>query len=278
MGILNVTPDSFSDGGNYFDASKAVDHGLRLIEEGADILDIGGESTRPGSDSISREEERSRVIPVITALRKRTEALISIDTTKYEISREALDAGADIINDISASRFDPRTLALTVGKDVPIVLMHMKGRPKTMQSNPSYDNLLFEVKSFFEERISTALALGARRDQIIIDPGIGFGKQLEHNCALIKNLRYFEDLEHPLLIGISRKSFIGQVLNQPPHDRIEGTLASAVLSIMNGAHILRVHDVAAVRRTVRMAEAIMGAHTVPENAEGRKEKKNNYVN
>lgn len=278
MGVLNVTPDSFSDGGMFFDASKAVDHGLKLIDEGADILDIGGESTRPGSDPVSIEEERSRVIPVITSLRKRTDALISIDTTKYDISREALDAGADIVNDISASRFDPRTLALTAGKNVPIVLMHMKGRPKTMQIKPSYNDLLSEVKSFFEERISTALALGVTRDQIIIDPGIGFGKQLEHNITLIKNLHYFEDLGRPLLIGISRKSFIGQVLNQPPSDRIEGTLASAVLSVWNGAHILRVHDVASVSRAVKMAETIMGAQTAPEDTASRKNKKNYYVN
>ncbi len=277
MGILNITPDSFSDGGMYFDAAKAVDHGLRLIEEGADILDIGGESTRPGSDPISWKEERNRVIPVIKALRKRTDALISIDTTKYEISREALDVGADIINDISASRFDPRTLTLTAKKNVPIVLMHMKGRPKTMQIKPSYENLLSEVKSFFEERISTALTLGVKRDQIIIDPGIGFGKGLDHNCALINNLRYFEDMERPLLLGISRKSFIGQVLNLPPHERIEGTLASAVLSIVNGAHILRVHDVAPVRRAVRMAETIMGAHSFT-GAGKRNKEKSQYVN
>lgn len=277
MGILNVTPDSFSDGGMYFDAAKAVDHGLRLIEEGADILDIGGESTRPGSDAVSWKEERSRVIPVIKALRKRTDALISIDTTKYEISREALDVGADIINDISASRFDPRTLTLAAVKNVPIVLMHMKGRPKTMQIKPSYENLLNEVKSFFEERISTALTLGAKRDQIIIDPGIGFGKELDHNCSLIKNLRYFEDLERPLLLGVSRKSFIGQVLNRPPHERFEGTLASAVLSIVNGAHILRVHDVGPIRSAVQMAEAIMDAPSFKGATETRKEK-NRYVN
>lgn len=278
MGVLNVTPDSFSDGGMFLDPAKAVDHGLKLIDDGADILDIGGESTRPGSDPVSIEEERSRVIPVLTALRKRTNALISIDTTKYDISREALDVGADIVNDISASRFDPRTLALTAGKNVPIVLMHMKGRPKTMQVKPRYDDLLSEVKSFFEERISTALALGVSRDQVIIDPGIGFGKQLEHNTALIKNLHYFEELGRPLLIGISRKSFIGQVLNQPPSARIEGTLAAAVLSVWNGAHILRVHDVAAVSRAVKMAETIMGAQTASEDTAARKHKKNHYVN
>lgn len=257
MGILNVTPDSFSDGGLYLDKEKAIEHGMQLIEEGADILDVGGESTRPGSDAIPVEEEIRRIIPVITEIRKKSDALISVDTTKSEVSRRALDAGADILNDISALRLDPEVVTLAAERKVPVILMHMKGTPKTMQVNPAYDNLLREIKSFFEERVETARSLGIQKEKIIIDPGIGFGKGLHDNLCLIRNLHFLEELDLPVLLGVSRKAFIGQILDLPPEERIEGTIASALLSILNGAHILRVHDVAAVKRAVLVAETIM---------------------
>ncbi len=277
MGILNVTPDSFSDGGLYLDKNKAVKRGLELAEEGADIIDIGGESTRPGSNSISTEEELKRIIPVLSDLREKTDALISVDTTKSEVARAALDHGADIINDISALRFDPQMPPLAVNRDVPVVLMHMKGTPKTMQANPSYEDLLAEVKSFFKERLETAKTLGIKREKIIIDPGIGFGKRHNDNLLLIKNLRALEEFERPIMIGISRKSFIGKILNLPVLERIEGTIASAVLSIIHGAHILRVHDVAPIKRAVLVAEAILEENRNPDSSINNMEKNYNYV-
>ncbi|MEA3420596.1 MAG: dihydropteroate synthase [Acidobacteriota bacterium] len=276
-GILNVTPDSFSDGGLYLERNKAVKRGLELAEEGADIIDIGGESTRPCSNSISTEEELKRIIPVLSDLREKTDALISVDTTKSEVARAALDHGADIINDISALRFDPQMPPLAVNRDVPVVLMHMKGTPKTMQANPSYEDLLAEVKSFFKERLETAKMLGIKREKIIIDPGIGFGKRHNDNLLLIKNLRALEEFERPIMIGISRKSFIGKILNLPVLERIEGTIASAVLSIIHGAHILRVHDVAPIKRAVLVAEAIMEENRNPDSSINNMEKNYNYV-
>ncbi len=258
MGILNVTPDSFSDGGLFYDTGRAVDQGRRLIAEGADILDIGGESTRPGSEAVPAEAEKGRVLPVIRELRKDSDILISVDTTKADVAEAALDAGADIINDISAGRFDARILSLAAERDVPIILMHMLGIPKTMQVDPHYHDLLPEIKEFFEERIKTAASLGVKRDNIIIDPGIGFGKRHEDNLCLLKNLRYLGELDRPLLVGVSRKSFLGRILDDaPPEDLLEGTIASALISMLHGAHILRVHDVAAVRKAVIVAEAIM---------------------
>ena len=257
MGILNITPDSFSDGGIFFDREKAVAQGIKLLEEGADILDIGGESTRPGSESVSAQEEAGRVLPVIAALREQSDIPISIDTTKAEVARDALDAGANIINDVSALRFDPEILPLAAEKGVPVVLMHMQGNPKTMQLAPHYENLLIEIKEFLAERIHLAISTGIKKENIIIDPGIGFGKTLEHNLSLIKNLNFFEELEQPILVGLSRKAFIGKILDLPPEKRVEGTIASALLGMLHGAHILRVHDVAAVKRAVQVAEAIM---------------------
>jgi len=277
MGILNVTPDSFSDGGLYLNKNKAVKRGLELAEEGADIIDIGGESTRPGSNSISTEEELKRIIPVLSDLREKTDALISVDTTKSEVARAALDHGADIINDISALRFDPQMPLLAVNRDVPVVLMHMKGTPKTMQANPSYEDLLAEVKFFFKERLETAKTLGIKREKIIIDPGIGFGKRHNDNLLLINNLRALEEFERPIMIGISRKSFIGKILNLPVLERIEGTIASAVLSIIHGAHILRVHDVAPIKRAVLVAEAILEENRNPDSSINNMEKNYNYV-
>ena len=263
MGVVNVTPDSFSDPGCYLDKDRAVAKGLDLAEQGADILDFGGESSRPGSDPISAEEELKRIIPVIAELRKKTKVLISVDTTKSKVAEEALAAGADIINDISAFRFDDRMPLVVSETGAPIVLMHMKGVPKTMQNNPYYEDLYQEIRCFLEERIATATAYGIKREKIIVDPGIGFGKSLAHNLAIINNLHFLEDLDRPIMVGISRKSFIGKILNLPPQERTEGTIASAVLSVLKGAHILRVHDVEQVKRAIVVAEAITKDHSSP---------------
>ncbi|MGB2843730.1 MAG: dihydropteroate synthase [Candidatus Aminicenantaceae bacterium] len=277
MGVINVTPDSFSDEGLYLDREKAVERGLELAEEGSDIIDIGGESTRPGSEPIPLDEELRRVIPVISELRKRIDTLISIDTTKSKVANAALDAGADIINDISSFQSDPNMFPLAAQKGAPIILMHIKGIPKTMQANPYYENVLVEVKSFLEERFTTAIASGIKKEKIIIDPGIGFGKRLQDNLALINNLQILEDLDRPILIGVSRKSFIGKILNTSPQERLEGTIASAVLSIVHGANILRVHDVASVKRAVLVAEAILNEDQSVGSLEESKEKKRTYV-
>jgi len=212
MGVLNVTPDSFSDGGHYFDREKAISRGIELVAEGADIIDVGGESTRPGADPVSAPEELRRVVPVISALKEKTNVLISVDTTKSEVAEAAVEAGADIINDISAFGFDSRMPSLAARKEVSVILMHMKGIPKTMQINPSYVDLLTEIKTFLQEKLETAQAFGISREKFIIDPGIGFGKSLEDNLVLINNLSFLEELERPILIGTSRKSFLGSIL------------------------------------------------------------------
>jgi dihydropteroate synthase len=277
MGVINVTPDSFSDGGIYFEEDRAVERGIELEAEGADIIDVGGESTKPGSEPIAAEEELKRIIPVISALRKRTSSLISVDTTKSEVAQAALDEGADIINDISSFRFDSKMLPLAAQKQVPVVLMHMKGIPKTMQDNPRYEDVVLEVKAFFKEKIQAAQEHGIKKEKIIIDPGIGFGKGLKDNLVLINRLQTFEELGCPLLVGVSRKSFIGKILNLPAAERLEGTIASALLSIINGAHILRVHDVAAVKRAVLVAEAIINEDQTIDSWEESREKKNRHV-
>jgi len=257
MGVVNITPDSFSDGGLYLDAEKAVEHGLTLDAEGADILDIGGESSRPGSDPVSAEEELRRVIPVISRLRPKTHALISIDTMKFDVARAALDAGADIINDISSFALDPRILRLAAERDTGFILMHMKGLPKTMQVKPFYENVVQEIRSYLAEKMEIAEAYGLKKDNIIIDPGIGFGKRHEDNLVLLNHLSAFSELGRPVLVGVSRKAFIGKILNTPPQDRLEGTIASSVISLVRGASILRVHDVKAVKRAALVAEAIL---------------------
>ncbi len=277
MGILNVTPDSFSDGNLYFDRDKAVKHGLDLVREGANILDVGGESSRPGSDRVPVEEELRRILPVISELRENTDTILSVDTTKAEVARRALDAGADMINDISSFRFDPDMLPLAAERETPVILMHMKGNPKTMQDNPSYENLLAEVKSFFQERIDMAVSSGIKIEKIIIDPGIGFGKKFRDNLNLIRNLRYFEELERPLLVGLSRKSFIGKIVDQPSQDRLEGSLSAAVLSVSHGAHILRVHDVAATKNAILVAQAILNEKKPDEIFNSNIEKNQRYV-
>jgi len=267
MGILNVTPDSFSDGGLYFEKEKAISRGLELVAEGADIIDVGGESTRPGSEPIPVREELRRVIPVISSLRKETDALISVDTIKSEVAEAAIEAGADIINDISSFCFDSGMASLAAQKEVAVILMHMKGIPKTMQMNPSYKDLLGEIKSFLQEKLEIARVSGIKKEKIIIDPGIGFGKNPNDNLTLLNNLPFLEELERPILVGISRKSFIGNILNSPPQERIEGTIASAIMSIIRGTHILRVHDVSTVKRAVLVAEAILNENfrSNPEN-------------
>lgn len=274
MGVINITPDSFFDGGLYLEKDKAIEKGLELVSEGAQIIDIGGESSRPGSDPVPPEEELSRVIPVLQALKGKTDALISIDTTKYEVAKAALEAGADIINDISSFRFDPRIVPLVVENEAGAILMHMKGTPKTMQIDPFYEDVLAEVKSFLKERIEIAQAYGIKKENILIDPGIGFGKRLEDNLVLINNLSFLEELDQPIMIGVSQKSFIGKILNLPPQERLEGTIASAVLSVLRGAHILRVHDVKAVKKAVLVAEAILNESPGSSHKEQRK---NQYV-
>lgn len=257
MGVVNVTPDSFYDGGTYFDIARAIERGLELAAEGADIIDVGGESSRPGSDPVSTEEERRRVLPVIKALREKTDLLISIDTTKAEVADAAMGEGADIINDISAGRFDPQLLPLAAKSGAGIILMHMKGTPKTMQLNPHYEDVLAEVKSFLEQRIAAAEACGINRERIIIDPGIGFGKRHEDNLVLLNHLNFFLDLGRPILVGVSRKAFIGKILNLEPTERLEGTIAAALVGLIRGASILRVHDIRAVKRAVAVSEAIL---------------------
>jgi len=272
MGVLNITPDSFSDGGLYFDKDQAVKRGLELAAEGAEIIDVGGESTRPGSNPVPAQEELKRVIPVISALREKTDVLISVDTTKSEVAEAAVEAGADIINDISAFRFDSRMPLLAAQKGVSVILMHMKGTPKTMQVNPSYVDLLAEIKSFLQEKIGAAQAYGINKEKIIIDPGIGFGKSPEDNLILINNLSFLEELERPILVGTSRKSFLGSILNLPPQERSEGSIASAILSIIRGAHILRVHDVQSIKRATLVVESILNESLII-NTQGEKKER-----
>ena len=256
MGIVNVTPDSFSDGGRFLDAEKAIEHAKRLAKEGADIIDVGGESTRPGSDPVTLEEEMRRVIPVIEGIAKEVKIPISIDTCKSGVAKAALDRGASIINDISALRFDSKIADVAVEHDVPMVLMHMKGTPKDMQLNPSFHSVMDEIKEFMRDRVEFAVFKGVARDGIIIDPGIGFGKTTEHNYEIIRKLGELKELGMPILIGTSRKSFIGNTLGLDVDERLEGTLATITMCIMNGADIVRVHDVKEAMRTVRMTDAI----------------------
>lgn len=257
MGILNVTPDSFYDGGRFLDEEKAISRALELAAQGIDILDIGGESSRPGSEPIPAEEELKRVLPVIKTIRPRVKCLLSIDTTKAVVAKAALKEGVEIINDISALRADPEMSQVVAESKAGVILMHMKGTPKTMQLNPFYQDVISEITSFFQERMTVAQEKGIKAEQIILDPGIGFGKRLEDNLKLINGLDSFLFLGRPLLVGISRKSFIGQVLNLPPEERLEGTIASAIISFLRGASILRVHDPMAISRAIRVAEAIL---------------------
>jgi dihydropteroate synthase len=267
MGVVNVTPDSFSDGGKFFDSAAAVAQGEKLAAEGAAIVDIGGESTRPFSDPISVEEEIRRVVPVIERLSRRISIPISIDTTKAAVARRALKAGAALINDVSALRFDPALAAVAAEFDAPIILMHMLGEPKSMQVEPRYDNLLEEIRKYFEDAIARAQNLGISRSKIIVDPGIGFGKTIAHNLLLIKHIQAFTSLDAPILIGASRKSFIRKILkgehakDLPPDLPIveTGSQAVAAAAILNGAHIVRVHDVANTVATAKILDAIVNS-------------------
>lgn len=260
MGILNVTPDSFTDGGLYVEPEKAVGHALEMAEMGADIIDIGGESTRPGSLPVDVQLEIRRTVPVIEALRHRSSIPISIDTYRSEVARAALDAGADIINDISGLRFDDEMPGLAARYNAPVVLMHIKGTPKDMQKNPVYGALIPEILDYMRESIRIALEAGVERDRIMIDPGIGFGKTTMQNLELLKNLEAFTGLELPILVGPSRKAFIGNVLGgAAAGERLEGTLAAVSIAIMNGADIVRVHDVKEAARAARVADAIKRA-------------------
>lgn len=256
VGILNVTPDSFSDGGRYLNADEAIAHGVRLAEEGADLIDIGGESTRPGARPVSAEEELERVLPVIRGLRRAVAIPLSIDTYKSRVARAALDEGADVVNDISALRFDPAMASLVVTENVPVVLMHMQGTPRTMQERPFYRDVVAEVRDFLSERFRFALAEGVKPEQIVVDPGIGFGKDLEHNLALLRDLSALEALGRPILVGPSRKTFVGKILGIGPEDRLEGSLAAAVAAVLAGANMIRMHDVREARRAIAIADAL----------------------
>ncbi len=257
MGVLNVTPDSFSDGGRFFKLEEAVKQGLKLAEEGADIIDIGGESTRPGSEPVPIDEELRRVIPVIEELYKEIQVPISIDTYKSRVAKEALDSGALMVNDISGLRFDPEMKKVVVEYDVPVILMHIQGTPRNMQENPKYDNLIGNLKSYLKDSISIAEEAGISEDKIIVDPGIGFGKTLDDNLRILKNLSEFRSLGKPVMIGVSRKSFIGKILDLPTDKRLEGSLAALAVAIMNGANILRVHDVKESKRVAKLVDAIL---------------------
>ena len=259
MGILNVTPDSFSDGGQFLQKDQALQQAERMIAEGADIIDVGGESSRPGADPVPLDEELRRVIPVVEGLAKHTKVPISIDTYTAEAAARALDVGAQIINDISACRLDDRMAMVAAKHNVPIVLMHMQGMPRDMQDRPRYTDVLRDIYAFLEERIDHLVSRGVAREKIVVDPGIGFGKTVQHNLEIIRGLSTFLPLGCPVLIGPSRKSFIGKVLDLPVGERLEGTLAAVVLSVAQGAHIARVHDVKETIRAVRLAEAILSA-------------------
>ena len=260
MGIINVTPDSFSDGGDYCETSKAVAHGLELVSQGADILDIGGESTRPGSVPVPADEQVRRTAPVIWTLARETAVPISIDTTSSAVAEAALDAGAAMVNDISACRFDSEMAPFVAQTGVPLVLMHMLGAPRTMQQEPRYDDVVVEVRDFLAQRVQFALDAGIDRSQLIIDPGIGFGKTMTHNLQLLRNLPALLELDLPLLVGPSRKAFIGKILDLPdPKDRLVGTAAAVALAVNAGAHILRVHEVKEMRQAADLAAAIRTA-------------------
>jgi dihydropteroate synthase len=256
MGILNVTPDSFYDGGRRTDAQTLVADAIAMVEAGADIIDIGGESTRPGASPISLHEELARVLPVIRDLRPVIPVPISVDTYKAEVAKAVLAEGADMVNDISALTFDAGMADLVAAEKVPVILMHMQGTPRTMQLDPHYSDVVAEVRNFLARRVEFAVQTGIEREKIIIDPGIGFGKTLEHNLALLKGLPGLARVGQPLLVGVSRKGFIGKLLDAVPDERLEGSLAAAVAAVLAGAHIIRAHDVKATCKAIRIADAI----------------------
>jgi dihydropteroate synthase len=261
VGILNVTPDSFSDGGNFLDPGAAAEHAASLLDEGAGIIDVGGESTRPGSDPVPQEEEVRRVVPVISRIiAARPEVVISVDTYRSATAAAALDAGASIVNDVTALRGDPRMISVVAEARCPVILMHMQGEPKTMQSEPRYTDVVREVKDFLRSRAEHAVATGVSQENIIVDPGIGFGKSLDHNLVLLRDLESIVDLGFPVLVGASRKKFIGSITGvQAAADRVFGTVATTVLAYAKGATLFRVHDVRANSEALAVAEAVLHA-------------------
>jgi dihydropteroate synthase len=259
VGVLNVTPDSFSDGGQHFDAAQAIEHALRIENDGADIVEVGGESTRPGAPRLSANEELARISPVLKELGKRLRVPVAIDTYKSEVARVALDLGASIINDVSALRFDVQIAEEVARSRALLVLMHMRGEPQTMQKiEPSLD-IFGEIEADFNTSIREAESRGVQREQIILDPGIGFGKTLEQNLSILNHLHRFEKFGMPLMIGTSRKSFIGRLTGRPESDRVFGTAASVAVSISRGAHMIRVHDVREMSEVARITDAILAA-------------------
>lgn len=257
MGVLNVTPDSFSDGGKFYPIDAAMAHARQLKEDGADILDVGGESTRPGADPVSLQEELDRVIPVIEKISKTLDVLISIDTYKSKVADAAVKSGAHIVNDISGLTFDDLMTTVVARHDAALVIMHIKGNPKNMQKSPQYDDTVMEIRDFLSLACAQAQANGVNK--IIIDPGLGFGKRFDDNFVILKKLDQLKSLGFPVLIGSSRKSYLGKPFNAPPLDRLEGTIVSNIIAMQKGANILRVHDVKPVRRAVTIAEKIMNA-------------------
>tara|TARA_Y100001936_G_scaffold72293_1_gene71342 strand:- start:2195 stop:3043 length:849 start_codon:yes stop_codon:yes gene_type:complete len=260
MGILNVTPDSFSDGGKYLEKNNAINHALAMIDNGADIIDVGGESTRPFSNPVSLDEEISRVIPVIEGIRNESDVCISIDTTKAEVATAALNSGASLINDVSAMEVDPLMIDVALKFDCPIIIMHMKGSPKSMQDNPQYESLISDIKDYLQERVDFIVSKGINSKKIVIDPGIGFGKTVENNFEIINNLNYFTKMGFPVMLGASRKSFIGISLDLPEDDRLEGSLAANIIGLQNGARIFRVHDVAETNKAFVIANKIFNSN------------------
>jgi len=258
MGILNTTPDSFSDGGRYASVDRAVEHALEMVAAGAALIDVGGESTRPGAPDVSEAEELRRVIPVVAALSKRVQVPISVDTSKPAVMRAALDAGAAMINDVRALS-EPHVLSMVAGSAMGVCLMHMQGEPRSMQHDPTYADVVAEVRGFLQERVAACEAAGIARNRIVIDPGIGFGKRLEHNLALLGHLPALTQLGLPLLIGVSRKSMFGKLLSRSVDERLAGGVAAATAAVLAGAHIIRAHDVAATSDAVKVAGALKAA-------------------
>ncbi len=259
MGILNVTPDSFYDGGRYGDPGRAVDHALEMVAEGADIIDVGGFSTRPGADDVSSDEERARVVPVIEKLAKQCDVAVSVDTFRADVAEAALDVGARIVNDIFGLSREPRLADIAAGAGAALIVMHIQGVPRTMQQNPTYENVMAEICAFLRRSAARALGAGIESAQVIVDPGIGFGKALGHNVEILGNLEQLHSLGHPVLVGASRKSFVGAITGCEVEDRLWGTLATTALAARAGVQILRVHDVGEVRASTRVAACIAGA-------------------
>jgi dihydropteroate synthase len=255
MGILNVTPDSFSDGGLHFNKEAAVAHGIRMVEEGADIIDVGGESSRPGASEVSADEEMARVIPVILELGK-TAAVVSVDTTKSAVARGAMKAGARIINDVSALTHDPAMADVAREFGAGVLLMHMQGTPRIMQKDPQYEDVVAEVSGYLKTRIDDAIARGVEQETLAVDPGIGFGKTLEHNLELLANLNALDICDRPIVVGLSRKSFLGKITGRAVEERLAGSLAALVCCVLGGAHVLRVHDVKESVDAVKVAMAL----------------------